>query len=159
MKTACALCMTRMFWSYDKTSKSSILAASQFWPAAFYWSHLRRYLKINIFTSRKRGGEGNVFSRVCVSGERGGALYGGVPYRTGFWPYPPVQGPSHSPMGMFKLVHVGPYYTGTLAQCSNLFGLDLNVQGPSPRHVQSCSLCCAVRKQDSWHSTEMPSCL
>ena len=90
MKTACALCMTRMFWSYDKTSKSSILVASQFWPAAFYWSHLRLYLKMNIFTVRKLGGEGNVFSRVCVSAERAGALDGGAPSRTGLWPYPPA---------------------------------------------------------------------
>ena len=123
-----------------KLPKSSILVASQFWPAAFYWSHLRRYLKINIFTARKRGGEGNVFSRVCVSAERAGALDGGV--CTGLWPYPPE---ATAPWACSKLVHVGPYYTGSLALCSNLYGTSM--YRAQPQTVQSCSLCCVSEER------------
>ena len=41
---------------------------------------------------------------------------------------------------MFKLVQHGPHCTGPSPQThSNLFNMDLTVQGPPPRHIQICS--------------------
>ena len=81
-------------------------------------------------------------------------------------------------------LHTGSHDTGPWPWhsriCSNLFTLDLLVQGSTPRHVQTClnwmSLYMALvllprrhfhtcslwsthfRKADDWHSTKMPSC-
>ena len=64
-------------------------------------------------------------------------------------PHPAVQGPDPgSPM----------YRVWRCPQtCSNLFTLDITVQGPAPGHVQSCLLGNVdCQKAFGWHSTEMP---
>ena len=89
--------------------------------------------------------EGNVFSHVSLSV----CLFMGVgphhtgpqpPLSTGLWSSPCTR-PGPAPLDMFKLVQVGP-------QCT-----------PTPRHVQTCSLCSLDSGQaGSWHSTEIPFC-
>ena len=119
-----------------------------------------------MITALQHSGEGNVFSRACVSTGGGGSHVTITHDALGLTIHTP------SP-DMFRLIKLGLHCTGTLPW--NMFNLELTVQGhppsplyqdpllgpglpPLPRYVQTCSLRTMYDWQvGGWHPTGMLS--
>ena len=127
--------------------------------------------KVNsTFTAHWRNGEGNIFSRACVSvcPQRVPTIQGPAPIP------PPVQdlAPAHPctrPQPLVPTVQGLPEHVQTCSGWTSLYR-------DTSWHVQNCScwtslykdpapdmfklhyVACPVGKEGGWHSTEMPSC-